>query len=62
MQKGLEVLKYGVISGVPSSDFTEWGAVKTLYENIFEGIVKNKTYKESDLTESETKLDALRNK
>ena len=62
MQKGLEVLKYGVISGVPSSDFTEWGAVKTLYENIFEGIVKNKTYKESDLTESEAKLDALRNK
>ena len=62
MQKGLEVLKYGVISGVPSSDFTEWGAVKTLYENIFEGIVKNKTYKESELTESETKLDALRNK
>ena len=62
MQNGLEVLKYGVISGVPSSDFTEWGAVKTLYENIFEGIVKNKTYKESDLTESEAKLDALRNK
>ena len=62
MQKGLEVLKNGVISGVPSSDFTEWGAVKTLYENIFEGIVKNKTYKESELTESETKLDALRNK
>ncbi len=56
------MLKFGGISGVPSSDFTEWGAVKTLYENIFEGIVKNKTYKESDLTESETKLDALRNK
>lgn len=61
MQKGLEVLKNGVISGVPSSDFTEWGAVKTLYENIFESIVKNKTYQASDLTEAQNKLEALRN-
>ena len=35
--KGIEVLKTGIVSGVPGSDYVSWGEVKQVYDDAFPG-------------------------
>jgi len=35
MKKGLETLNNGIPSGVPASDYKDWGAVKTVFDTVF---------------------------
>ena len=39
MLMGIDVFESGVISGVPSADYTDWRAVKGVYEMIFDKIM-----------------------
>jgi len=37
--KGIQVLKTGVVSGVPGGDYTSWGAVKQVYDDAFQELI-----------------------
>jgi multiple sugar transport system substrate-binding protein len=39
MLMGIDVMEHGLISGVPSADYTDWRAVKGVYETLFEKIL-----------------------
>ncbi len=39
MLMGIDVIENGIISGVPSADYTDWRAVKGVYETLFEKIL-----------------------
>ncbi len=41
MKKGLDTLENGVVSGVPASLYTDWGAVKAVYDNVFQTLWDN---------------------
>lgn len=39
MMMGIDVIENGVTKGVPSADYTDWRAVKTVYEAMFDKIM-----------------------
>jgi len=41
MKKGLDTLKNGVVSGVPGSNYTDWGAVKGVFDEVFKELWDN---------------------
>lgn len=61
MRAGIEMLKTTTVTGVPATKYTDWNAVKLLYGDVFNGILKNKAVPTDDyLKEMQTKLDALK--
>lgn len=62
MKKGLETLNNGVPSGVPASDYTDWGAVKGVYDTVFKSMWDNGgTVEDAFLDEQQAALEALEN-
>lgn len=61
IKKSLYVLQNGVLSFVPAADFKDWGAVKLVFDKVFEKMVlQNGQYDEAMLDEAAKELDALR--
>lgn len=59
---GINVLKNGVVSGVPGSDYSSWGAVKQVYDDAFqELILKKGAYDAAYLDAAQAKINALKN-
>ena len=60
--KAISVLENGVVSGVPGGDFQDWGAVKQIFDDIFEEMILNGdgTVDEALLEDAVARLDALR--
>lgn len=48
MQAGINMLNDTIISGVPSTEYTDWNAVKLLYGDVFDEILKNKAVPSDD--------------
>jgi len=60
MKKGLDTLQNGVVSGVPGSDYTDWGAVKSVYDTVFKTMWDNNgSLDQSFLDEQQKALEAL---
>jgi len=60
MKKGLDTLENGIVSGVPASNYTDWGAVKAVYDNVFKTLWDNNGEVEKDfLDEQQKALEAL---
>lgn len=61
MRAGSKMLETTTISGVPSTLFTDWNAVKLLYGDIFTKILKDKAVPANEyFTELQGKLDKLK--
>ncbi len=62
IKKGVMVLQNGVLSGVPASEYTSWGAVKQVYDDVFaEMIIGTGVYDKALLDAAQAKLEALKN-
>lgn len=62
MRAGIEMLKTTIVTGVPASEYSDWNAVKLLYGDIFNDVLKNKAVPGDDyLAEEQSKLEALKN-
>lgn len=62
MKKGLETLNNGIPSGVPASLYTDWGAVKSVYDTVFKSMWDNDgAYTVDFLDEQQAALEALEN-
>ena len=62
MRAGIEMLKTTIVTGVPAAEYSDWNAVKLLYGDIFNDVLKNKAVPGDDyLAEEQSKLDALKN-
>lgn len=60
MRAGINVLKTAIVSGVPSTEYTDWNAVKLLYGDIFNEILSTgKVPDDSYLEEKQAELEAL---
>lgn len=61
MRAGNEMLKTTKISGVPSTEYTDWNAVKFLYNDVFNEILNTKAVPSDEfLTGIQEKLEALK--
>ena len=61
IKKGVMVLQTGVVSGVPGSAYTSWGAVKQVYDDVFaDMIIGTGVYDKALLDEAQAKLEALK--
>ncbi len=61
IKKGVMVLQNGVVSGVPGSAYTSWGAVKQVYDDVFkEMIIGTGVYDKALLDAAQAKLEALK--
>jgi len=61
IKKGVMVLQNGVVSGVPGGDYTSWGAVKQVYDDIFrEMIIGTGVYDQALIDDAQMKLEALK--
>lgn len=58
ISKGLETLENGVVSGVPGSEYTDWGAVKAVYDEVFAGVWEKDITSTSDLQAALAKAQA----
>ncbi len=59
--KGIEVLKTGIVSGVPGSDYVSWGEVKQVYDDAFQELVlKQGAVDLAYLDEAQKRLNNLR--
>ena len=59
--KGIQVLQNGVVSGVPSGDYTSWGAVKQVYDDAFQELVLTRgAIDEAYLDAAQERLEALK--
>lgn len=59
--KGIAVMANGVVSGVPGSDYTSWGAVKQVYDDAFqELILKRGEIDKAYLDEAQARIEALK--
>ncbi len=55
------VLQKGVLSGVPASEYTSWGAVKQVYDDVFaEMIIGTGVYDKALLDAAQARLEALK--
>lgn len=62
MRAGIEMLETTIVTGVPASEYSDWNAVKLLYGDIFNDIIKNKAVPADDvLAEAQSKLESLKN-
>lgn len=60
IKKGLETLNNGIASGVPASNYQDWGAVKTVYDDVFKKLYDDKgIVDEAFLDEQQAALEAL---
>lgn len=60
MKKGLDTLNNGIVSGVPGSNYTDWGAVKAVYDEVFKQIWDdNGSFTQEFLDEKQADLEAL---
>lgn len=61
MRAGIEMLKTTKISGVPSTEYTDWNAVKFLYNDVFNEILNTKAVPGDEfLNGVQEKLEALK--
>ncbi len=62
INKALLVLNNGVVSGVPGSDYQDWGAVKQVFDDVFKDMIINGdgTVNQAMLDEAAAKLEALK--
>ncbi len=61
IKKGVMVLQTGVVSGVPGSAYTSWGAVKQVYDDVFaDMIIGTGVYDKAILDAAQAKLEALK--
>jgi multiple sugar transport system substrate-binding protein len=62
VSKAVMVLSKGIVSGVPSGEYQDWGAVKKVFDDVFVAMVLNGdgTVDTALLNEAQAKLDALR--
>ena len=59
--KGVYVLKNGVVSGVPGSDYTSWGAVKQVYDDAFQELILDKgAIDKAYLDAAQARIEALK--
>ena len=59
--KGIEVLKTGIVSGVPGGDYVSWGDVKQVYDDAFQELVlKRGAVDLAYLDEAQERLNNLR--
>lgn len=60
MRAGINVLETAIVSGVPSTQYSDWNAVKLLYGDIFNAIVADGAVPSDDvLAEKQAALEAL---
>lgn len=61
INKAVLVLNNGVVSGVPASDYQDWGAVKQVFDDVFEQMILggDGTVDQALLDDAAAKLDAL---
>lgn len=60
VKKGLLTLETGIPHGVPAADYTDWGAVKTVYDETFKAIWDaNGVVDDAMLAEQQAALEAL---
>lgn len=61
IKKGIVVLQNGVVSGVPGGDYTSWGAVKQIYDDIFQNMILESGSVDRDLLkQAQLEMDSLR--
>jgi len=60
ISKAILVLENGRVSGVPGGDFQDWGAVKKVFDNLFENMVLEGKVDQAMLDAANDELDALR--
>ena len=62
IRKALIVLEGGIPSYLPVADFADWGAVKKVFDDIFEGMVLggDGTVDQAMLDEAQARIDAIR--
>ncbi len=62
ISKAIAVLDNGVVSGVPASNYQDWGAVKQVFDDVFDNMVLNGdgTVDQAMLDEAAAKLEALK--
>jgi multiple sugar transport system substrate-binding protein len=60
ISKALLVLENGIVSGVPGGDFQDWGAVKQVFDNLFENMVLKGNVDQAMLDAASAEMDALR--
>ena len=60
MQAGINILDTAIVSGVPSTEYSDWNAVKLLYGDIFNEILNTKAVPGDDfLSGKQAELEAL---
>lgn len=60
MRAGINVLNDAIVSGVPSTQYSDWNAVKLLYGDIFNEVLSNKAVPSDEyLAGKQAELDAL---
>jgi len=63
MKAGNNILKTAIVSGVPSTQFSDWNAVKLLYGDVLNEILRTKAVPSDDfLNATQAKLESLRKK
>lgn len=63
MTAGSKMLETTKVSGVPSTQYTDWNAVKLLYGDVFNKILKDKAVPGDEFfNEAQTKLEGLKKK
>lgn len=60
ISKALLVLENGRVSGVPGSDYQDWGAVKKVFDNLFENMILEGKVDQAMLDAANAELEALR--
>lgn len=61
IKKGVMVLQDGVLSGVPASEYTSWGAVKQVYDDVFfEMVLGTGSFDMAVLDAAQNRLEALK--
>lgn len=61
MLAGAKMLDTTIISGVPSTEYTDWNAVKLLYHDLFDKILTDKAVPgDQFFGDLQTKLEGLR--
>jgi len=61
MRAGIEMLQTTKVSGVPATEYTDWNAVKILYGNAFDEMLKNKAVPSDEfLADLQSQLEALK--
>ena len=59
--RGIAVVTDGVVSGIPGSEFTSWGAVKQVYDDAFQELVLRRgAVDRAYLNDAQARIDALR--